>query len=276
MSTGAVVLLAVGEAMVDVVVSTPPTARASTHAPIRLDAGGTPVNAARAAAALGASSAVAARIGDDLGGAAIRHALEARDIRAVLAVDESLPTGAFVDLRGAIVADRGANDALAPADVAGAPGHEALLVSGYTFRAATAATAVDVLSASGARWRAVDAGGVPDGTDLSAANVLLGTLAELRADPGEEPEAVALRLLETFEAVAVKLGAAGAVAAAGGQVIRLPAVLEESEGAIGAGDAFDAGLLVGLARGRDLHAALVLGLDAAAAHIRERTAVSPR
>jgi len=72
-----------------------------------------------------------------------------------------------------------------------------------------------------------------------------------------DPEAVALRLLETFEAVAVKLGAAGAVAAAGGQVVRLPAVLEESEGAIGAGDAFDAGLLVGLARGRDLHAALV-------------------
>jgi len=271
-----VVLLAVGEAMVDVVVSTPPTAGASTHAPIRLDAGGTPVNAARAAAALGASSAVAARIGDDLGGAAIRHALDSRDIRAVLAVDESLPTGAFVDLRGTIVADRGANDALAPADVAGAPGHEALLVSGYTFRAATAATAVDVLSASGARWRAVDAGGVPDGTDLSAANVLLGTLDELRADAGEDPEAVALRLLETFEAVAVKLGAAGAVAAAGGQVVRLPAVLEESEGAIGAGDAFDAGLLVGLARGRDLHAALVLGLAAAAAHIRERTAVRLR
>ena len=145
------------------------------------------MNAARAAAALGASSAVAARIGDDPGGAAIRHALGGARHPGGARRDESLPTGAFVDLRGTIVADRGANDALAPADIAGAPGHEALLVSGYTFRAATAATAVDVLSASGARWRAVDAGGVPDGTDLSAANVLLGTLASSAPTPARSP-----------------------------------------------------------------------------------------
>ena len=114
----------------------------------------------------------------------------------MLAVDESLPTGTFVELRGAIVAARGANDALAPADIASAPGHEALLVSGYTFREATAETALDVLAASGARWRAIDAGGVPDGTDLSAANVLLGTLGRAGGERDEVPEALALRLLE--------------------------------------------------------------------------------
>jgi sugar/nucleoside kinase (ribokinase family) len=271
-----VALLAVGEAMVDVVAAAAATEGGPTHAPIRLRAGGTPVNAALAAASLGATAAVAARVGDDAGAAAIRHTLDAHGIAAMLAVDDALPTGVFVDLGGTIVAARGANDALAPADVATAPVHDALLVSGYTFRRATAATAAECLRASRARWRAVDAGGVPPGADTAGANVLVGTWDELHEDGDEDAEALALRLLDRFDVVAVKLGPDGAVVAAGGEAVRLPAVLEASSGAVGAGDAFDAGLLVGLVRGLDARGALELAQAAAAGHIRDREAATRR
>lgn len=273
--TERVALLAVGEAMVDVVVSEAPGRGGPTHAPIRLVAGGTPVNAALAAATLGARVVVAARVGDDAAAAAIRHALDVHGIGALLAVDTALPTGVFVDVRGTIVAARGANDALSPDDVVATPPHEALLVSGYTFRTATAATAVSCLRSSSARWRAVDAGGVPGGSDLSAANVLLGTWDELRGEGDHDAEQLALRLLDRHEVVAVKLGAEGAVAAAGGRSVRMPAVLDESSGAVGAGDAFDGGLLVGLARGLGLRGALEVGLAAAAGHIRSRRVTPP-
>jgi 2-dehydro-3-deoxygluconokinase len=268
-----IALLAVGEAMVDVVAAAPADGGA-THAPVRLRAGGTPVNAAVAAAALGASAAVAARVGDDAAAAAIRHTLDAHGVTALLAVDDDLPTGVFVELGGTIVAARGANDALSPDDLAGAPAHDALLVSGYTFRAATAGTAAHCLHTSAGRWRAVDAGGVPAGADTSGANVLLGTWDELREDGDVDPEALALRLLDRFEVVAVKLGQDGAVVAADGGAVRLPAVLARSEGAVGAGDAFAAGLLVGLARGLDAPAALALAQAAAAEHIRDREAAT--
>jgi ribokinase len=272
----AVVLLAVGEAMVDVVVSSAPSGERPTHAPVRLAAGGTPVNAAIAAAALGASSAVVARVGDDDGAAAIRHALDVHGVEAILAADGELPTGVFVDVNGTIVAARGANDALAAADVSSAPAHEALLVSGYTFRRATASTALECLRASRARWRAVDAGGAPADADLSSANVLLGTWDELHDGSEDTAENIALRLLERHEVVAVKLGAEGAVAAADGHAERLAAELEGSSGAVGAGDAFDAGLLVGLTRGLSVRGALELAHTAAAAHIRARGMLTPR
>ena len=66
----------------------------------------------------------------------------------------------------------------------------------------------------------------------------------------------------THEVVVVKLGAGGALATSGNGVVRGPAAL--SEPWLGDGDAFDAGVLVGLARGFDLEAALKLGAEAAA------------
>jgi sugar/nucleoside kinase (ribokinase family) len=270
-----IALLAVGEAMVDIVVDATPAAAGPEHVPIRLAAGGTPVNAALAAVALGASAAVLARVGDDAGAAATRHSLDTHGVQSLLAFDPARPTGVFLDVDGRIVAARGANDALAPADFAAVPAHDALLLSGYTFRTATAPTARTCLNTSSARWRAIDAGGVPDGSDLSSANVLLGTWEELREDGDPDPERLALRLLERYEVVAVKLGADGAVAAAGGRYVRLPAVLDASGGAVGAGDAFDAGLLVGLTRGLGIRGALELALAAAAGHIRARTTVTP-
>ena len=130
-------VLAIGEAMVDVARTTPP-APSPAHGRIELRAGGTPVNAALAARSAGAAAAVIAAVGDDAAAAVIRSTLEAAGAAALLSVEPGRRTGVFVEVDGAIVADRGANDHLS---VSTLPEHDALLVSGYTFREATAATA---------------------------------------------------------------------------------------------------------------------------------------
>jgi sugar/nucleoside kinase (ribokinase family) len=124
----------VGEVMLDVFVG-----HSSRHGAIRVRAGGTPVNAARAA---GDRAFVVGRIGDDTAGAAIRAELPG----ARLAVDGTLPTGTFVELAdGTIHADRGANAALTLEDVLPLDA-ETVLLSGYV--------GLPVLDHVDARWRA--------------------------------------------------------------------------------------------------------------------------
>lgn len=269
-------LLAVGEAMVDVVVSVAGATSGPTHRPIRLQAGGTPVNAALAARSLGASAAVIAHVGDDAGAAVIRHDLASSGVLALLTVDPDRPTGVFVDVGGIVVADRGANDGLAPGDLANRPVHDALLVSGYSFRNATASAAHHALTTSTARWRAADVGGAPADADTEGANVLLGTWEELGGSEQEDAATLALRLARRFEVVVVKLGADGAIVATAARAIHRSPAVRESEGAVGAGDALDAGVLVGLTRGLEPAAALELGLEAAASHIRAHSLVTRR
>ena len=124
----------VGEVLLDVFVTTD-----GRHGPIRVAAGGTPVNAARAA---GERAFVVGRVGDDAAGAAIR--VELRDAR--LAVDPELPTGTYVELAdGCVHADRGANAALTLDDVLPL-GAEVVLLSGYVD--------LPVLEHVESRWRA--------------------------------------------------------------------------------------------------------------------------
>jgi sugar/nucleoside kinase (ribokinase family) len=263
-------VLAIGEAMVDVVSSTAPASPWPAHGHIRLRAGGTPVNVALAARSAGATAAVIATVGDDAAAAVIRTTLEAAGVAALLSVEPGGRTGVFVDLNGAIVADRGANDLLSPAALASLPDHDAIFVSGYTFRAATSVTASEALERSRARWRAVDAGGAPELPDAELANVLLGTAEELSTDP-DRPEAEALRLAERYEIVVIKLGAAGAVAACGGESYRLRPAATALHGAVGAGDALDGAFLAGLAQGVGPERALAMGVDAASAAIDDLT-----
>jgi sugar/nucleoside kinase (ribokinase family) len=91
--------------------------------------------------------------------------------------------------------------------------------------------------------------------------VLFANADEAAAMTGAEPEAAALELGSAHEVVVVKLGAQGALAASGNRVVWGPAA--PSEPWLGDGDAFDAGVLVGLARGLELAAALGLGAEAA-------------
>ncbi len=111
------------------------------HGPIRVRAGGTPVNAALA---IESGATVIGRVGDDAAAAAIRGALAGLETR--LAVDPERPTGTFVELAdGTVFADRGANAALALDDVLPLAA-DAVLVSGYVD--------LPVLEQVDARWRA--------------------------------------------------------------------------------------------------------------------------
>jgi sugar/nucleoside kinase (ribokinase family) len=181
----------VGEVMLDVFVAT-----AARHGTIRVRAGGTPVNVARA---IGPGSIVIGRVGADAAAAAIRH--ELRDLELRLAADPSLPTGTFVELAdGSVFADRGANAALALDDVLPLDA-DTVLLSGYV--------ALPVLERLDARWRAFvctpTTSAVPD-----AANVVFANDEESsRLD------------LSGREIVVVTHGPGGATIHRGGKAVRL-------------------------------------------------------
>jgi sugar/nucleoside kinase (ribokinase family) len=257
-------LLAVGEVMVDVVA--PPAEPGRNHAPVALRAGGSAINAAQAAAALGAKATVVARVGADPAGALLRATLLDAGVEPRFAVDDKLPTGCFVQVGERIVVDRGANAAFDVADL-GALEADVVLVSGYLLIEETAAAGTAALRAP-AEWVGVDvaSAGLAARDDarerLRPARVLFANADEAAALTGRRPEAAARQLAATHEVVVVKLGAEGALAASGNGVVRGPAA--PSEPWLGDGDAFDAGVMVGLARGFDLEAALALGAEAAA------------
>jgi ribokinase len=222
-------LIAVGELMLDV--SAPPLAAGRTvHAPIAVRAGGAPVNAALAAAAEGADVLVVGRVGADPAGGLLREALRAAGVAATLAVDPRLPTGTFLEAGDSLAADRGANAALAPDDLPEQLEARAVLVSPYAPEAVAAA----VIARAEAAWIAAPGGNA--------------WIAD--APP---PADTAYRL------VCVTRGPDGATATLDGvSESRVPA--ERVDGrATGAGDAFAAGLLLGLVRGLALGDALELG-----------------
>jgi len=234
-----------------------------SHAPVSVRAGGVPVNAALAAAAHGARAAVVGRVGSDPAAAAVRAELEAAGVETVLAVDEELPTGTFVETgegdARAISADRGASARLSPGDI---PALEAraVLVSGHALlRDDTAPAARAALESAAAPLVAVVAAG-PIGADFHArakgASVLFANEDEARILTGLEPREAALALAELYEVAVVTAGPAGAVAVSGGEVaVGRPSETVRS-GRSGAGDAFAGVFLVERAAGARLGEAL--------------------
>jgi sugar/nucleoside kinase (ribokinase family) len=251
--------VSVGEVLVDVSLGelAPGEAR---HASVRLRAGGTAVNAALAVGAAGSRAAVVGRVGDDAAGRLVRAELAAAGIEPLLAVDPARPTGTFVEAlvagERAVVADRVATDALRLGDL---PAVEAgsLLVSGYLLfhdrtcevaRAALRSFGSGLAGATGGSSSLVDRG------RLAGLDVLVVNEEEARALTGLGEEAAAVELAGEVEIACVTLGAAGAVAARGSRLERVTG--SELGGGLGAGDAFAALLLVGLAAGRGLAEAL--------------------
>jgi ribokinase len=241
--------IAVGEVLVDVLLGelAPGEAR---HASVRLRAGGTAVNAALAAAAAGSHVAVVGRVGDDAAG-----------IEPLLSVDSARPTGTFAEARvggeRAVVADRDATDALGLGDLPAVEA-DAVLVSGYLlFHDRTHEVAHAALRAFGAGLAGATGGSrsLVDQGRLADVDVLVVNDEEAHALTGLAGEAASLDLAREVEIACVTLGAERAVAARGTRVERVTGV--EREDALGAGDAFAALLLAGLADGRDLADALV-------------------
>jgi 6-phosphofructokinase 2 len=82
-----------------------------------------------------------------------------------------------------------------------------------------------------------------------------------------EREATALIRSGAASMIAVSLGRRGAILATGEGVIRLAALPVEERSAVGAGDSFLAGLVLGLARGVTPRDALTMGIVAGAATV---------
>ena len=270
-------LIAIGDVMLDGTLPEPVPGR-RVHGRIELRAGGSAVNAARAAARLGARAAVVGRIGADAAGRLVADALAEAGIEDLLARDDDEPTGCAVVVGGsAVVADPGASARFAPGDLPDSLEAHAVLVSGYSLlHTGSEAAARAALERAQATWLAVDAAsarlaeayGVDRFLDATAsADVLLANADEARALTGLEGEEAAVALAGRYRIACVKLGSAGAVGAAAGGVARASARPVERTELFGAGDAFAGGFLVALSRGVALEAALREGCDAAAGAI---------
>lgn len=245
--------LAVGDLMVDVV------ARGEGHsARISLTPGGSALNAAVAAAGVGAEAGVAGRVGDDPAGRMILAELEAHGVRAEVGVDSEAPTGTVLAVDGEIRADRGANASFAPEHVPTLEA-DAVLVSGYLLED----TVTAALDRARADWVALDAGRL-DALPKAAQVVVANESAARRLTGAPTPEALR-RLAENRRLACVTLGERGAVAAWDGRVEHAAPPTSRPGDPFGSGDAFAAALLVELAGGAQVPDALAAACRAGAA-----------
>jgi sugar/nucleoside kinase (ribokinase family) len=277
-------VVVVGDLATDVVavLSGEPAPGSDRPATIRSRGGGAGANVAAHLAVLGLPVVLAGCVGDDAAGTALVAELRAAGVRTAVRTVPGAASGTIVSLvepdgQRSMLADRGANLDLRADDVPppGPGGH--LHLSGYTLlherpraaglaalaaaRAAGCTVSVDPastgpLTASGVeRWRADTAG-----IDLLVPNADEARLLSGCADVTEAARALAGR----HRAVAVTLGADGAVWAAGSSLVHRPAHPADVVDTTGAGDAFTAGLLSVWLTGGEPAAALDAGLARAA------------
>jgi len=271
-------LACVGDVMLDVHVASGALARGGdVHGRVALRPGGTSANAAVWGAWTGASSSVVAAIGDDLVGRLCREAVAERGVDVGGVVERPSPTGVMVVMTEAgersMVADRGANAALAPGDASGIEA-AAILVSGYLFLqepghdvalAAMGSARTSLLAVEAASWPLVDAFGAARFLDETAAcDAVLANEREARSLVGADGAAAARALGERYRVAAVKCGERGAVLSVDGEILVAEAEPIREREATGAGDAFDGVLLAELARGRAPREALALATHAGA------------
>jgi sugar/nucleoside kinase (ribokinase family) len=271
-------LFAVGDVMLDGALPAP-VAGGRVHGRIELRVGGSAANAALAAARLGARAAVIGRVGADPAGRLVADTLAASGVEPLLAVDKEAPTGCVIVVGGtSIVADPGASARLAPSDLPETLEARAVLVSGYSLlqpgpeaaaRAAFERAQADWLAVDAASARLVAAFGGDRFVEATAtAGVLLANAEEARTLTGLEPDEAALVLGRQYRVVCIKLGRAGAIASAGGEIVRAVVQPVDRADTLGAGDAFAGAFLFSLSRGEELAVALRAGCETATAALR--------
>jgi sugar/nucleoside kinase (ribokinase family) len=277
-------VLVVGDVALDVIVrpAFEPVPGADVPARIRTRPGGAGANTAAWLAHLGRDAGVtvtlAGRVGADPAGRAAAADLTAAGVTALLTVDPEAATCTVVALLGAedrtLLSDRGAAARLAAADLPDVTRFDHLHLSGYVLldassraagRAALAAartagltTSVDPQAAP-ALVSPERAAGFLD--DVQGVDLLLPNADELSALGG--PGAV----LSRVRAVAVSAGASGASWVDLAVRCAAPAAPVTMVDATGAGDAFDAGVLVAWLGGATPAAALAAGCAAGAAAV---------
>jgi ribokinase len=265
-------LICVGDVMLDVRVQAGALAEGGdVHGRVRVQPGGTSANAAVWAAWSGASARVVGRVGDDVTGRMLEEEIRARGVQTSLAVDGDEPTGTMLVVHTgderSMVADRGANGRLVPADLPGSLAATSVLVSGYLLlHEGTNEAASAGLERARGRFVAVEASSWPlvraFGKDrflaqTEPANVLLANEREAEVLTGSSSGERAANILgESFQHVFVKLGSKGAVAVSDGASYRAQTEHIDQVDTTGAGDAFDGVLLAALGSGRDVDDAL--------------------
>lgn len=220
-------LVTVGDVMVDVEADRLPSPGERAHGRVALRAGGSAVNAALVARELGADAQVVGRVGADAAGDLVVAALEQHGVDVRLARDREAPTGTAVAVGDAVVADRGANGRLSPADLPSPLQGDALLVSGFAlFQGGSREAALAALDVFDGEWTAVDLASPRLARSDFDARVVFATPAEAKAVP---------RLENRFEIVCIKDGYG-----------------VERTSPFGAGDAFAAAFLVALVAGAEV------------------------
>lgn len=256
-------VLVVGDVNTDVVVvlAGEPAAGSDRPATITVRGGGAGANVAVHLAGLGLEVLLAGAVGDDVPGRGLVADLRAAGVRTALRTVADASTGTVVSLvepggQRSMLTDRGANLGLAPEDLPAPSPAGHLHLSGYPLlddrsrpaalaalaaaRAARCTVSVDpastgpLIGAGVDRWFADT-----DGVDLLLPNRDEAVLLAGRTDPVDAARELAAR----YGAVAVSLGAEGALWAAGNAVLHRPALPAPVVDTTGAGDAFSAGVL---------------------------------
>jgi sugar/nucleoside kinase (ribokinase family) len=263
----------VGDAALDVLAraGTLPAPGGDVRASIGIRPGGAGANTAAWLAALGADPVLIARIGADTAGEQVRGHLAAAGVGTALVTDHVAPTATVVVLvdgagQRAMLADRGAAGRLAPADIAVPAGARHLHLSGYVLldrssraagqaalaaaRAAGLTTSVDPQAAA----LLTDPAGFLD--QVRGVDLLLPSAGELAALGGADAALAAVR------AVAVTDGPRGAAWLDRAGKVEVPGRTTEVVDTTGAGDAFDAGVLVAWTGGASPAEALAAGVAA--------------
>jgi ribokinase len=273
-----------GDLALDIVVAPAGSLETGTDTPGRVSfvQGGSAANTARWVARLGAAATLISAVGRDATGRALVEAVRSdgvtvRASRAPGARTARIAVLVAPDGERSFVPDRGAADLLEPRDLKSAwfDGIQALHLPIYSFLAQpladAARRAIDLAWAAGgtisvdlASIGPLMAGGRQPARDLVAGigpDILFATASEADALLGGAP---AEELLEFASIVAIKRGSKGAtiLARTGGERLRFEVATapQRSVDTTGAGDAFDAGFLVGWftarSAGRSLPAAL--------------------
>ena len=280
-------VVVVGDLATDVVVllDGSPAPGSDRPAAIRSLGGGAGANVAVHLARLGTPVTFAGCVGDDAAGTGLVAELAAAGVTPVVRTVAGAATGTIVSLvepggQRSMLADRGANLALQPADVpVPVPGGH-LHLSGYSlFAPGPRAAGLAALAAARAAGCTVSVDPASTGplaaygvrrwlADTAAATLVLPNADEARLLTGCADPVAAARALAAHHPIAVvTLGADGALWADGGRLVHRPAHPATVVDTTGAGDAFTAGLLsVWLAApDGDPVAALEAGLARAAA-----------
>jgi sugar/nucleoside kinase (ribokinase family) len=277
-------VVVVGDLATDVVavLAGEPAPGSDRPATIRSRGGGAGANVAAHLAGLGVPVVLAGCAGDDAAGAALLAELTAAGVGLAVRTVPGAATGTIVSLvepggQRSMLADRGANLDLRAGDVPspGPGGH--LHLSGYTLlderprtaglaalaaaRAAGCTVSVDPASTGPLRAHGVQRWLA----DIGDADLLLPNADEARLLSGRADVRDAARALtRRHAAVAVTLGAEGALWASGDDLVHRPARPADVVDTTGAGDAFTAGLLAVWLDGGEPSAALAAGLARAA------------